>query len=107
MKTLKIKKIEQDTDFFSITFEGGFVTEGTDFDLDQLGTDIVFINCGFGSVSVAGNVLLKAGDSITNDFGGEPVLGEKRSENVQKNMSIIKENDYRDVFEQKQSGQGE
>jgi len=107
MKTLKIKKIEQDSDFFSIEFERSVETDGSDFDLDQLGTDIVFISSGPGYVMVVGNVTLKAGDSITDDFGGQPVLGATRTENVQKNMSIVKESDYRDAFRQKMTGEGE
>lgn len=104
MNTLKIKKIEQDGDFFSVEFENGFETEGDDFDLEQLGTDIVFINCGFGAVQVSGSVTLKAGDSITDEFGGAPILGAKRVENVQKNMSIVKESDYRDAYQEKHFG---
>jgi hypothetical protein len=89
MKTLKITKIETDNDFSSVTFAGGAETDGTDFDLSQLGTDIVYINAGFGSVDVAGTVTLKVGDSITDEFGGEPVLGAVRKDATHKNMSIF------------------
>lgn len=107
MKTLQIKKIETDTEFSSIEFVGGVETDGSDFDLEQLGTDIVFISSGFGCVMVSGTVTLKAGDSITDDFGGEPVIGTVRREAIHKNMSIVKESDYRDSFAQKSTGQGE
>lgn len=97
MKTLKITKIETDGDFSSVEF-GGVETEGKDFDLEQLGTDIVFINCGFGAVQVSGTVTLKVGDSITDEFGGQPVIGAVRGNAIHKNMSIVKESDYRDAF---------
>ena len=107
MKTLKIKKIETDTDCSSIEFVGGAETDGTDFDLGQLGTDIVFVSSGFGCVMVAGKVTLKVGDSITDDFGGEPVIGAMRGEAILKNFSTRSDSDYRDAFQQKFSGEGE
>lgn len=107
MTTLKIKKIEQDGDFYSVEFAGGIETDGSDFDLGQLGTDIVFINSGFGAVQVAGTVTLRPGDSITDEKGGSPILGEVRGNAIQKDMSIKKESDYRDAFRQKMTGEGE
>lgn len=89
MKTLRITKIETDSDFSSVTFAGGVETDGTDFDLSQLGTDIAYINAGFGSIEVAGTVTLKVGDSITDEFGGQPIFGAVRKEATHKNMSIF------------------
>lgn len=89
MKTLKITKIETDSDFSSVTFAGGVETDGTDFDLAQLGTDIAYINTGFGSIDVAGTVTLKVGDSITDEFGGQPIFGEVRKDATHINMSIF------------------
>lgn len=101
MKTLKIKKITTDNDFSSVEFVGDVETEGNDFDLSQLGENIVFINCGFGSVEVSGTVTLKVGDSITDEFGGQPILGAVRTDAIKKNMSIVAESDYRDTFSEK------
>ena len=100
MKTLKITKIETDGDFSSVEF-GGVETEGNDFDLEQLGTDIVFINCGFGAVQVSGTVTLKVGDSITDEFGGQPVIGAVRGNAIKKNMSIVSAYSAEDAYKEK------
>lgn len=107
MRTAKITKIESDNECHSITFANQNDVEGGDFDLDQLGTDILFIS-GFGDmIMVSGCVTLKPGDSITDEFGGQPILGEVRGQAIKKDFSIKKDSDYRAAFHQKMTGEGE
>ena len=104
MKTLEIKKIEVDGDCASVTFQGGAEIGADDFDLEQLGTDICYLSSFREMIMVAGTVTLKSGDSITDDFGGKPIFGKLRKDAIKTNMSITKESDYRDAFENKISG---
>lgn len=111
MKTLKIKKLEMDRggDCYAVTFETREEIGKDDFDLDQLGSDITYISSFRDMVMVAGNVTLKAGDSITDDFGGEPIIGETRKDAEKKDFGAAYRplEDYRDAFQQKITGRGE
>lgn len=107
MKTLQITKVERDGDIFAVTFALGWNQYASDFDLQQLGNDILVLSSIEDQVMVSGEVTLQAGDSITDEIGGQPVIGVNRQAVIVKDMSIRKESDYRDSFRQKMSGQGE
>ncbi len=106
MKTLRIRKIEVDGDCFAVTFAMNRGDYFCDFDLNQLGSDVQILSTCDDMVMAVG-VDLKVGDSITDQQGGQPVLGAVRGEAQPKNMSIVKESDYRDAFRQKTTGEGE
>lgn len=103
MKTIQIKKIEVDGDCYSVTFDTREEISKTDYDLDQLGPDIAHLSSFGDMIMVAGKVTLKAGDSITDDFGGEPIIGENRKDAVKTDMgkAYRPHVDYRDAFQQK------
>jgi len=103
METLKIKKIQVDNDCASITFDTREEIGKEDFDLDQLGTDIVYLSSFGDMIMIAGTVTLKAGDSITDDFGGEPIIGENRKEAQKADFGAAYRPtvDYRDAFQNK------
>lgn len=103
MKILKIKKIEVDGDVAAVTFQKGRNDYFCDFDLNQLGEDVQILSTCEDMVMALG-VTLKVGDSITDEQGGQPVLGEVRGDAIQKNMSIVKESDYRDAYQEKHFG---
>ena len=107
MKTLKIKKIEVDGDVAAVTFQMARGQYAEDYDLAQLGEDTSVLSSIEDMVMVSGTVTLKVGDSITDEKGGQPVLGVVRGEAQKINMSIVKESDYRDAFQQKHTGEGE
>ena len=100
MKTLQIKKIEVDGDCYSVTFNTREEIGQEDFDLDQLGPDIAYISSFGDMIVVDGKVTLKAGDSITDDFGGEPIIGDVRKDAVKTDMGKAYRPtvDYRDAF---------
>lgn len=101
MKSLQIKKIEVDGDCWSITFAGlKREIEKGDFDLQQLGVDICYISSFGDMIMVAGTVTLKAGDSITDDFGGDAIIGANRAEAIKKDFGAAYRPtvDYRDAF---------
>ncbi len=107
MKTLKIQKVEicaEDENLVSVHFACPYNTYPEDFDLGQLGDVSQIGESTCGMVMVSGAVVLKAGDSITDEFGGQPIIGSIRTEAVKKNFAIKKSADYRDVFEAKFTG---
>lgn len=105
MKTLKIKKVQVDVGggCYSVTFETREEIEKDDYDLDQLGSDITYISSFSDMIVVAGNVTLKAGDSITDDFGGDPIIGANRKDAEKADFGAAYRPivDYRDAFQNK------
>src|ERR1700722_147547 len=99
MKTLLIKKIEVDSGCWSVTFQGARDLEKGEMDYDQLGKEICFISGFQDQIMVTGEVILKAGDSITDDFGGQPILGAVRREAVKADFGAAYRPtvDYRDA----------
>lgn len=103
MKTLQIKKIEVDGDCYSVTFNTRETISKEEFDLDQLGPDICYLSSFGDMIMVTGKVMLKAGDSITDDFGGDPIIGEIRADAIETDMGKAYRPtvDYRDAFQNK------
>jgi hypothetical protein len=108
MKIAKITKIEVDNGVTAVTFGiNSRQNSPSDFDLEQLGSEMSFLMEFNDMAMFNGETNLKVGDSITDEKGGQPIIGEVRGEAVKKSFSIVKENDYRDAFRQKQTGEGE
>lgn len=101
MKTARITKIEIDNGVSSITFNLGRNESPSDYELAQLGEYLQLISEFEDMAMFNGETALKVGDSITDDEGGQPIIGEVRSEAEQKSFSILKESDHRKAFAEK------
>lgn len=82
------------------------------YDLKQLGEDLPLEGWAFSSYENSlmfqrGTVALRPGDSITDQKGGLPIIGEVRGIIAEKSFSLVKDHDYRDVATRKYSGTGE
>ena len=105
MKIAKITKIEVDNGVTAVTFGiNSRQNSPSDFDLEQLGSEMSFISEFNDMAMFNGETNLKVGHSITDEKGGQPIVGEVRGEAVKKSFSIVKESDYRDAFEDKNYG---
>lgn len=104
MKTAKIAKIEVDNGVSSITFTIGRNESPSDYDLTQLGEEMQLISEFEDMAMFNGETALKVGDSITDEQGGSPLIGEVRTEAEKKSFTIVKDSDYRDAFFDKHNG---
>ena len=95
MKTNKIirKQSVNGNDMWTLTFEGPVCG----FDHDQAGN---VLNSMDDQISVT-STDLEVGDSITDEFGGQPVIGEVHGPSEESYIVTRKQNDYRDAFQNK------
>lgn len=108
--TIIKKEIDRNGGVHTLSFKLAAGQCLADFDLEQVGGSILGTGCERGTAFVVSTETnLEVGDSITDQFGGCPIIAEThgQSESITIKNAFGTIVDHRDAFAQKRSGEGE